>query len=65
MRGKRHVSVCRGHELANALYLKLFRVAHLTTRLFANDWTTGKASSSSPGSQVIKLYQATKPLTNL
>ncbi len=53
------------YALAPNLYLKLFRVANVTTSLFASDWTTGKASSSSPGSQAIKSYQATKPLTNL
>ncbi len=30
MSGKRNVSVCRGHELANALYLKVIVRSHLS-----------------------------------
>ncbi len=46
------------------LYLKLFRVVHLTPSLVASHWTTGKAPPSSSGFQVIRAYQATRPLTN-
>ncbi len=44
------------------LYVKLFRVAHMTLSLFANDWIIGKAPSSSIRAKGV--YHATRLLMN-
>ncbi len=46
------------------LYLKLLRVTLMTPRLSASIWKTWKTPPSSSGSQVIRAYQSTRPLTN-
>ncbi len=41
MRGKTNVSVCRGHELANALYAKVLIIGFtgMVRPLFPDQWT--------------------------
>ncbi len=52
------------YALTANLYLKLFRVAHITPSQFASDWTPRKAPPSTSGFQVIGAYQAMRPLIN-
>ncbi len=48
MRGKINVSVCRGHELANALYSKMiafYGLVTLSVYLQKNSWTVNGPQS--------------------